>query len=1090
MTNGQWQFGFYFAQPLWLLVGLIPIPIIWWCWRWIKKLSMPKRIGAIAGLVFMDMSFSFKMAQLKLLINEQWQFGFYFAQPLWLLAGLIAVPIVWWGWRSTRAFGKAKRILVIALRAICVLLLAAIAAHPTLTMAGKSMTVIVVFDRSLSIPAGRQENAMKYLSSVASARPPEDRLAFIDVAEDAYIARLPCGDVEVPRRNTSITGDQSRLADGIQLALAIAPPDTANRIVLVSDGNETSGDLAEAARAAAANRIPIDIVPIRYNYDREVVFRWLVLPPRASSNQTVAVRMVLNSTDTARGTIYLTLNNQGVMLDPAGGQAGAHVVLKPGTNVKTVSVPVGTRGKYEFEATFVPDKPTDEDRAKGIDAFDRLEQNNRASGMTFVAGPGHVLIVDSLDPSDDEPEAHKRPGLAMELALARASIDARRTPASGLPGRLADLLDTDAIILVNLPTTKVSMLQQEMLCRYVTEMGGGLVMVGGPDSFGAGGWIGSPTARVIPVDMDPPQRKQMPKGALALIMHACEMPDGNYWGKETAKAAVNALSREDMAGVLEYGWGGGKANWVHKLAPVGDRKKIIAAINAMNMGDMPDFDTPMKAAYDALIAANAGQRHIIIISDGDPGFSDKSLLDKMKKARITCSGVVVYPHDPSGGQTLVNIAKATGGQHYVVSDPKKLPQIFVKEAMVVSRSLISEEKFAPAVKDGLSETIRGLGRPLPALDGYIVTTPKGGLDQVVLAHPGGDGDPILATGQQGLGRSVAFTSSADSRWGTNWLAWGGFDRFWEQTVRWASKSAQGTDCEINADISGRSISLVVEAVESQGRQPQFSSMVAQVIAPDMTTAEMPLAQIGPGEYRCEFQARAGGSHLVNVRYVKAGQDSAKPGKADTVQAVVNVPFAPEYDSLSTNESLLADVARRTGGRTLPPDAQVNPRKVKLFNHDDAAYPKIAQPLTLPLFIAFLAMFLLDVAARRIAVNWAAVRRRMAGAIKSLRPARSKDATVEKLKARRRKVQDMFTAKGSGQAAAGQAAQDQTGRKQDVSGKRYEAAGETEELKVGEAKPKLAGQPKIPVSPPPDQAKKPPSHLDRLLQAKKKARGDK
>ena len=105
-----------------------------------------------------------------------------------------------------------------------------------------------------------------------------------------------------------------------------------------------------------------------------------------------------------------------------------------------------------------------------------------------------------------------------------------------------------------------------MICRYVTDLGGGLVTIGGPESYGAGGWIGSPVARILPVDMDPPQKKQMPKGALVLIMHACEMPRGNYGGKRVAIAAIRSLSRLDYVGVLVYGWGAGGASWVYKFS--------------------------------------------------------------------------------------------------------------------------------------------------------------------------------------------------------------------------------------------------------------------------------------------------------------------------------------------------------------------------------------------------------------------------------------------------------------------------------------------------------------------------------------------
>ena len=88
-------------------------------------------------------------------------------------------------------------------------------------------------------------------------------------------------------------------------------------------------------------------------------------------------------------------------------------------------------------------------------------------------------------------------------------------------------------------------------------MGGGLVMIGGPDAFGAGGWQGSKLEEVLPVNMDIPAQRQIPKGALVLVMHSCEMPDGNYWGEQCAlKAAIETLSERDEIGVISYAWNG------------------------------------------------------------------------------------------------------------------------------------------------------------------------------------------------------------------------------------------------------------------------------------------------------------------------------------------------------------------------------------------------------------------------------------------------------------------------------------------------------------------------------------------------------
>jgi hypothetical protein len=197
-------------------------------------------------------------------------YGFYFAQPWWLLAGLIVIPAVWLARRNLAALGRVRRVGATVLRCLVLLLLVLLLARPMLVRKSRSATVVAVVDRSQSIPDGLAEAGLDYLERAAGSRSGADQLAVVDVAETASISKLPSTDTTVRRRNTTLRGQQSRLADGVEMAMAIAPPDTATRILLLSEGNETEGDLKEAAATAAANKIPVDVLPLRYRYDSEV----------------------------------------------------------------------------------------------------------------------------------------------------------------------------------------------------------------------------------------------------------------------------------------------------------------------------------------------------------------------------------------------------------------------------------------------------------------------------------------------------------------------------------------------------------------------------------------------------------------------------------------------------------------------------------------------------------------------------------------------------------------------------------------------------------------------------------------------------
>ncbi|NLH42334.1 MAG: VWA domain-containing protein, partial [Planctomycetes bacterium] len=311
-------------------------------------------------------------------------YSFYLGQPWWLLAGIVIVPMIWLARRSLASLGGGRRIAAIVVRVVVVLLLVVLLAKPMLVQKSRRTTVIAVVDRSQSIPADRAEAALDYLTKAVARKDAQNQLAVVDVAESARISMLPSNDAVIRRRNTLLTGGQSRLADGIQMAMAIAPPDTAVRIVLASEGNETEGDLREAAMTAAANRIPIDVIPLRYRYGNEVLFRRIAAPPRIRSGQTIPLRFILDSTGDVRGKLMLSLNGKPVDLTPDGPEIAVPVELKAGTNVKTVSVPVAGRGLHDFEAVFLADDPKQ----------DRIAENNRAETMTYVAGPGFVRVYD------------------------------------------------------------------------------------------------------------------------------------------------------------------------------------------------------------------------------------------------------------------------------------------------------------------------------------------------------------------------------------------------------------------------------------------------------------------------------------------------------------------------------------------------------------------------------------------------------------------------------------------------------------------------------------------------------------------------
>jgi hypothetical protein len=465
-----------------------------------------------------------------------------------------------------------------------------------------------------------------------------------------------------------------------------------------------------------------------------------------------------------------------------------------------------------------------------------------------------------------------------------------------------------------------------------------------------------------------------------------------------------------------------------------------------------------------LKAVDAAVKHVIVISDGDPQSPTAALLEQMKQAGITCTGVAIFPHSPNDINSLVRIAQLTGGRFYHVQDPQLLPQVFAKEAQVVKRPLILEETFIPQVDYSLSEILKGLPSPLPSLDGYVITAPKQGLAQVVLSSP--QRDPLLASGQAGLGRCVAFTSSVDSRWASQWLAWPQNSQFWEQVLRWVGRSGQSADWEVLSDVQGRQVDLHVETASGQEGVSPGNEVQAQVIGPDLSPRSLTLDPVGPGQFKGRFEAGASGSYIVHLRYRKGEE-----GQIHQMQAAVTVPFAPEFVDLTDNMPLLTEVASITGGRILEGD----PNQVALFETAGTQFPVTSRPLTQPLMLAWLVIFLLDVAVRRLALDMRAVGRRIRTWVRPGRTVARPQQTLDRLQ----QILERTRKQLSRQTDA------------TVAGRRFEAAAQdrTELPKTQSPEPVQPG-PEEKDKPAVPRKDVPASHIDQLLKAKRKAKEDK
>ena len=539
-------------------------------------------------------------------------------------------------------------------------------------------------------------------------------------------------------------------------------------------------------------------------------------------------------------------------------------------------------------------------------------------------------------------------------ALAAQGLDVKMRGVETLPLALGEIVVNDVLVLSNVPASMLGEEGMRAVELAVKDWGVGLVMIGGEDSYGPGGYQDSPVERALPVSMDIKQRRVMPSGALVIILHTCEIPQGNYWAQEIAKAALRVLGPSDEYGVLYFDWQGG-VQWLFELQRVENKARMARLISGVQPGDMPDFIPSFKEAHEALAKSTASIKHVVVISDGDPQYPSDNQVVSMVADGITISAVGISPHSQFDTNRLQYIASIGRGRYYEPTSSSALPQIFIKEAATVRRSLIFEETFTPRVAD-VSELLKGIDPDeYPALRGYVLTTGRELAEIPLVSH---HDDPVLAHWQYGLGRTVAFTSDAKARWAAAWLSWDKYAQFWAQVVRWCSRNVDAAGVTARTDIVDDRGRIVIDAIDRDGRFVNDIRFTSVLITPDNEEVGLDVEQTGPGRYEASFEAGRPGTHYLSLSY------RDKEGKSALYTQGITVPYSTEYRELSANVPRLEALAKTTGGRMLLPEDDVFAR-----TFDPVARLEAAWPLLLLLAILLVPA---DVFVRRVFVDYRAV----------------------------------------------------------------------------------------------------------------------
>ncbi len=845
-----------------------------------------------------------------------------FSHPWFLILGAV-LPFVWYIFsRGHPVLSPLRKKIALILRLIIFSFLVLSLAGVKVRLPTNNENIFFLVDASESISIANKELTRDYIENSLQDIKRGDYAGIIVFGKEAHIESLPQTYLQFSDFHTRVNPHQTNIEQALRLAMDSFPEWGRKRIILLSDGEETLGKTSALLDSLKKENIQVDVLPITPSREEEALLERIIIPQRVKRGEKFTIKVIAQSSQNSSGTLKLYCNGQLLNEET--------IDLKEGDNLFVFWQSLDKKGFYAYKAVL-------DIRA------DTIPNNNEVGGYTVVEGkPKLLLLANETEKNPYFLHLLKNQGFEMEVRLA-----------SNAPSSPDEMQDYDAIILHNISAYQLSHHQINLLLRYVRDLGGGLLAIGGTNSFGLGGYQTTALEEVLPVYSGAQERIVLPSLSLVLITDksgsmgsggqkdSTSSPNKLLLAKKAAMAVANLLTGYEHIGVLSFDT---VPRWTVSLRTASDKDGISRGLSTLVAGGGTSLFPALKEAFDTLEKERSLSKHIIILSDG---LSDKGefemIVKKMANAKITVSTVAIG--EDADVELMRNIAEWGKGKFYYTNDVQSLPRIFTTETLRISRRFTVNESFIPLIdRDSpiLSEIDQ---RNVPPLNGYVVTTAKK-VSNVHLSSP--RKDPLLITWRYGLGRSAVFTCDLGNAWTNEWQGWSEYPKILANLMNFILPSSKGILFPL-VRITQTQGHILVDAIDEEGEFVNFLPLQASIVKPRDEEEIVFLNQTAPGRYEGTFPADEIGPYMISVF------DKNKSLGPQVTGAIIS--YSPEYRKLKSNEYLFTQLTSETKGQILKPtDGVFGKGKITLSG------PREIWPLLI--FLAIL-LLLIDIGMRTV-----------------------------------------------------------------------------------------------------------------------------
>nr|MBA3236707.1 VWA domain-containing protein [Chloroflexota bacterium] len=214
--------------------------------------------------------------------------GITFDAPLALLL-LVPVLLLTIGLHlaARRRTGTGRRRIALIVRSVLLAALVFAVAGFQLVLPVDRLATVFVVDLSDSVGTAGREDALAFLRESLNERKGDDVAGIVAFGKGALVERLPAELTDIDRLASTPVRSASDIGAALRLATALFPDDAQKRIVLLSDGNDTTGGGQVEAALAAARGVQVQTRRIGPGDVDEVLVERLTTPSTARLGESV-----------------------------------------------------------------------------------------------------------------------------------------------------------------------------------------------------------------------------------------------------------------------------------------------------------------------------------------------------------------------------------------------------------------------------------------------------------------------------------------------------------------------------------------------------------------------------------------------------------------------------------------------------------------------------------------------------------------------------------------------------------------------------------------------------------------------------------